>query len=280
MPKTLLLADDSITIQRVVELTFAGQDVTVVAVGDGNRAIESISQAVPDLVLADIGMPGRSGYEVAEYVRSQPQLASLPVLLLAGAFEAVDQAQAHRVGADGILTKPFDPAVLVGRVNELLAAGRRPSSPVDGSLPPARSETTAPPSDSDQYFEQIDQAFAALAKAPRPPVSEQDSPPLENEAPTPSVPMATPVALTDAFAALLDAERAGSTEIPAALLPRAADVPVAGPIDVNALADRIVRRVLEQLSDRVLRDTVADIVSTSAERLVREEIDRIKRNIK
>ena len=82
--------------------------------------------------------------------------------------------------------------------------------------------------------------------------------------------------LTDAFAALLEAERTG-TEVS---LPMPMPAPVAAPaIDVNALADQIARRVLEQLSDRVVRDTVADIVSATAERLVREEIERIKRDI-
>ena len=61
----LLLADDSVTIQRVIELTFADEDVEVVAVGDGEQAIARIGRSVPDIVLADIGMPKRSGYEVA-----------------------------------------------------------------------------------------------------------------------------------------------------------------------------------------------------------------------
>src|SRR5204863_6722938 len=122
--KTVLLADDSATIQRVVELSFAGRDVSVVSVGDGEMAVEAIRLSPPDLVLADIGMPGRSGYDVVEFVRSQPGLVSLPVLLLAGAFDPVDEERARRVGADGIVTKPFDTDVLVGRVHELLDTGR------------------------------------------------------------------------------------------------------------------------------------------------------------
>ena len=66
MPYTLLLADDSFTIQRVIELTFADQDVTVVAVSDGDQAIERLEASPPDIVLADIGMPGKNGYEVAQ----------------------------------------------------------------------------------------------------------------------------------------------------------------------------------------------------------------------
>ena len=99
VPQTLLLADDSVTIQRVIELTFADEDVQVVAVGDGDQAIARIEADPPDIVLADVGMPGRTGYEVAQYIKQSPRLAHIPVLLLTGAFEPVDQAKAARWGA-------------------------------------------------------------------------------------------------------------------------------------------------------------------------------------
>jgi CheY-like chemotaxis protein len=119
----LLLADDSITIQRVIELTFAGEDVDVRSVGDGEQAVEQVQSERPDIVLADIAMPKRNGYDVAAYVRSQPELAHVPVLLLAGAFEPVDQARAEAVQADGVLVKPFEPQQVVARVRELLRRG-------------------------------------------------------------------------------------------------------------------------------------------------------------
>src|SRR6185436_9603653 len=84
--KTLLLADDSVTIQRVIELTFAHEDVRVIPVSDGQRAIEWLEGGVPDIFLADVGVPGMDGYSLAEYVKSSPRLNHVPVLLLAGAF--------------------------------------------------------------------------------------------------------------------------------------------------------------------------------------------------
>jgi len=93
MPHTLLLADDSLTIQRVIELTFADEDVQVVAASDGDQAIAIIDRSAPDIVLADVGMPGRNGYEVARYIKQTPRLAHIPVILLTGAFEPIDQAQ-------------------------------------------------------------------------------------------------------------------------------------------------------------------------------------------
>src|SRR5688572_2351157 len=91
VPHTLLLADDSVTIQRVIELTFADEDVKVVAVSNGEQAIALLNEKPPDIVLADVGMPGRDGYQVARYIRNTPALAHIPVLLLTGAFEPVDQ---------------------------------------------------------------------------------------------------------------------------------------------------------------------------------------------
>jgi len=132
MPYKLLLADDSVTIQRVIELTFADEDVQVIAVGDGKQAIERIEADRPDIVLADVGMPERDGYDVAAFVKNTPHLSHIPVLLLTGAFEPVDEKRAREVGCDGVLAKPFEPHMVITRVKELLAdapAGPTPQMP-------------------------------------------------------------------------------------------------------------------------------------------------------
>ena len=90
MPHKLLLADDSVTIQRVIELTFADEDVEVLAVGDGKQAIARVQSDRPDIVLADVGMPELDGYEVAAFIKKHPDLAHIPVLLLTGAFEPIE----------------------------------------------------------------------------------------------------------------------------------------------------------------------------------------------
>jgi len=182
----LLLADDSVTIQRVIELTFADEDIQVVAVSDGDQAIARIELDPPDIVLADIGMPGRDGYEVAAYVKNSPRLAHIPVVLLTGAFEPVDQARADSVGCDGVLAKPFEPQLVIGRVKELLGhAGRAPvlagaklaPSPVPAAAPwsPALAEPAAhaaSPSAAklpgDEYFDRLDAAFATLSNGSPP----------------------------------------------------------------------------------------------------------------
>jgi CheY-like chemotaxis protein len=176
VPYTLLLADDSVTIQRVIELTFADEDITVVAVSDGDQAIERLEGSPPDIVLADIGMPGKNGYEVAQYIRESPRLSHIPVLLLTGAFEPVDQARAEAAGCDGVLAKPFEPQLVIGRVKELLARARRgpqTSSPAS-SADAAEAEPPAswlPPGamgaeDSWASFQAEAPAAAALPGAP------------------------------------------------------------------------------------------------------------------
>src|SRR5688500_16376646 len=132
MPHTLLLADDSVTIRRVIELTFADEGVTVVSVSSGREAIAGIEASRPDIVLADAGMPDVSGYEIAAFVKGRPDLRHIPVVLLAGAFEPLDEARARQAGSDGVLVKPFEPQMAVARVRELLAQ----RTPVPSFAPP------------------------------------------------------------------------------------------------------------------------------------------------
>ena len=385
MPHTLLLADDSITIQRVIELTFADEDIKVVAVSDGDQAISALDRHPPDIVLADLGMPGRNGYQVAEHIKRSPHLAHIPVLLLTGAFEPVDQNRAAAVGCDGVLAKPFEPQLVISRVRELLArpksvAGHERAAPAApaaqvaeppqaGPAPavgdhpwfaPAPNAVTPPldtppsdpaaaaaaKSDLDEYFERLDRAFANLsagappetasapspaptdwfvqsdesplpAAEPAPPLSfaspqsdfervaEQpqthaeaaEQPQAYAEAAAPERPYAYPPAaapeidetrpepssaryveaeprpLSDAFAALLAAER----HLPAPWPDSAWQISPSAAED--ALMERVAQRVIAQLSERAVRDSVAEMFSSVAERLVRDEIERIKASI-
>ena len=179
MPHKLLLADDSVTIQRVIELTFADEDVQVTAVGNGQDAIDRVQRDRPDIILADVGMPERNGYEVAAFVKGNPSTAHIPVVLLTGAFEPVDEGRARAVGCDGVLVKPFEPQIVISRVKDLLA-GRAPSGmwnapstqgPVrqgaaDLDLRPAPSGASAPSDPLEAYFDRLDAAFASTGSAP------------------------------------------------------------------------------------------------------------------
>jgi CheY-like chemotaxis protein len=120
MKRRILLADDSVTIQKVIELTFMDEDYEVRAVSNGDEAVTLLSSINPDFVIADVHMPGANGYEVCR--RAKRIRPDLPVLLLVGTFEPFDEAQARAVGADSHLKKPFDSQELLQRVEELLAS--------------------------------------------------------------------------------------------------------------------------------------------------------------
>jgi CheY-like chemotaxis protein len=317
MPHRLLLADDSVTIQKVIELTFADEDVSVVAVSDGDQAIARLEAESFDIVLADIGMPGKDGFEVASYLAGRPPSARIPVILLTGAFEPVDNVRVQEAGASAVLAKPFEPQVLVAKVRELLKATAGPTAagagqsaePSTSDRPWSPSAATAPKSPSvDDYFERLDRAFANLNAPlePREFVRElvMDSEPAAapvvspehrggsmeqlQASPTPShaadstaappgspetaVPRGAggPGGLAQSFATLLAVEQGE--------LPPSALVPPSSSSE-DELVDRIARRVVEQMGDHAVRELTADIVSRTAERLVREEIERIKARV-
>lgn len=119
--RRLLLADDSVTIQKVVNLTFAEEGIEVITAGDGNTAMEKFVQSPPDLVMVDVNMPGFDGYKICEMIKQDEETKQIPVILLVGSFEPFDEAEARRVGADDFLTKPFQSIrQLVTKVSDLL----------------------------------------------------------------------------------------------------------------------------------------------------------------
>jgi CheY-like chemotaxis protein len=137
----ILVADDNSNIQRTVSLALKDAGVEVVAVGNGEAAVRKIAEIKPDLVLADIFMPVRSGYEVCEFVKHDPRFANTPVVLLIGAFDPFDEREAQRVQADGILKKPFvPPDSLVRMVGDLLAQSATRMAPVPVGAGAAKME--------------------------------------------------------------------------------------------------------------------------------------------
>lgn len=121
MKKKLLLADDSITIQKVVGIIFANESYELLTASDGDKAFDLALTHKPDLVIADIVMPGKNGFELCQEIKSHPALETTSVLLLPGAFEEFDETRAVEVCADGWLTKPFESQALIDKVTVLLA---------------------------------------------------------------------------------------------------------------------------------------------------------------
>jgi CheY-like chemotaxis protein len=121
MAYKLLLADDSITIQKVVELVLAEEDFQIKSVSNGEEALNLLETFRPDIVLADIEMPKVNGYNLCERIKKNPATSHVPVILLAGAFEPLDEELAEQVGADDTVIKPFESQELISKMNAALA---------------------------------------------------------------------------------------------------------------------------------------------------------------
>ncbi len=137
MRQTILLADDSPTIRRLVIHTFADADFKIVEVSNGDAAIKALEEVKPNLVMTDIYMPGKNGYEVCAYVRHHSSLNATPVILLVGAFDAFDEERAKRSGATANITKPFEPGALIDLVKSVLMGASETNPPEPEPLPVA-----------------------------------------------------------------------------------------------------------------------------------------------
>lgn len=281
MTKKLLLADDSVTVQRVIELTFADEGMQVVAVGDGRQAVERIGTDAPDIVLADVSMPELDGYAVAAHVKGTPALAHIPVVLMTGAFEQIDEARAAAVGCDGVLAKPFEPHMVIALVRQLLGESRRSEAETAFAAPdtadgypfePGLGSEVAP--SLDEYFDRLDEA---LAEAPVPvarPEEDGAGAPDSELVPGLAVDVADDGVLADAFAALL-ADELGERPLPRMVGPAGATADRA-PVLSDEQLDDLARRVAERLAPAAVAQAVNRQVLDVAERIVREEIARIR----
>ena len=122
MGAKILVADDSATIQTVIELSFSGEDVELIPARSGEEAIRRAKESNPDLMLIDAVMPDTSGYEVCRTLKADPAMRDVPVILLVGSFESVDRLEGMTVGASDFLTKPFQSQILITKVKQLLDA--------------------------------------------------------------------------------------------------------------------------------------------------------------
>ncbi len=176
----ILLADDSVTIQKVVELTFSDEESQVTAVGDGAAAFEKAQMDRPDIILSDVIMPGMNGYELCYKIKTDPGLKSVPFLFLKGTFESFDEEKAKQSGADGYIVKPFESQELIDKVKELIArsAGFEAPAPAHQAAPtpaaPAAPAPAAPPPLTAAESPGVAAAPAPQAAAPPPPPPQEE----------------------------------------------------------------------------------------------------------
>jgi CheY-like chemotaxis protein len=143
----ILLVDDSPHAQRMGERILSEDGYEVVTVSNADSALIRLADVDPDVVIADTVMPGRSGYEICQYVKMNPRLRHVRVVLTAGVLENFDEEQSKRVEADGTLKKPFEATALLSTVKplaEAAAANRTPDAGSRGPGAPAAVATVAP----------------------------------------------------------------------------------------------------------------------------------------
>lgn len=132
MSRKLLLADDSITIQKVVELILAEEGFEIKATNNGEEALNIIPSFKPDIILADIEMPKINGYQLCENIKQDTSMHDIPVILLAGAFEPIDEDLANQVKADDFIIKPFESQELISKINAALTVSSVMEEEVEG----------------------------------------------------------------------------------------------------------------------------------------------------
>lgn len=133
MSVKLLLADDSITIQKVVELILADEGYEIRSIGAGDEALALLHSFAPDIVLADVDMPGINGYDLCDRIKKGSDTRHIAVILLIGAFDPFDEERIRQVGADDYLIKPFGSHELLEKMNAVLSAR---SAPEPSETPP------------------------------------------------------------------------------------------------------------------------------------------------
>ena len=306
MGKRILLADDSVTIQKVVELTFMDEDYEVVAVSNGDDAVARLADVQPDIVIADVHMPGANGYEVCRRVKQLRP--GTPVLLLVGTFEPFDAQEAERAGADSFLKKPFDSQELLQRAHDLIAAagssagqgitttpademdlwqapepeaeeeagdvyaadvaGEDPPGPLSREVP-AELELEASPWTAAEEETAGSQPWAAPAAAPAP------APPAVERPSTPS--FGATFGAAGSAAGFATTAPAPAPTPPPATAPAAA-APANGGLS-DADVDRIARRVVELIGEQAVREVAWEVVPDMAELVIKDRLRELERQL-
>jgi CheY-like chemotaxis protein len=236
MSRKILLADDSLTIQKVVELTFMEGDYEVSAVSNGDEALSRLGEMSPDVVIADVHMPGADGFEICRATKQHHP--GVPVLLLVGTFEPFEDSAAQDAGADAHLKKPFDSQELLRLVQDLLTAA---GDQVPGGIEEPEAIST------NDFGEDLGGVFGGGQS-------------LESEAAVVVEPQA--------------AEEQGETFSEEVAVQESTGDEMAGLSDDDV--DRIARRVVQLMSDQTVREISWDVIPDLAEILIKDRIRELE----
>lgn len=257
MKKQILVADDSITIQKVAELTFPEADYEVTCVSNGAQALQRLGQLRPDAALLDVVMPEQNGYDVCAHIRQNPETSWVPVLLLTGAFEPFDEKRAREVGADGQIKKPFESRALLTRVEQLLAARPRPGTAAAAQAPSKPAGMSA----------------ASGRPAAAPPVIAAGSPDIFQRVPPGPAAKPEPAPSRQASPASPPPAQAAARPARPAVARDPGGAPAAIPEDV---LQRAVREAVAGISEKIVREVAWEVIPDLAEAMIRRRIHELE----
>ncbi|HEX5656108.1 MAG TPA: response regulator [Polyangiales bacterium] len=284
MPTKILVADDSATMRRVLEMTFAGEDATVTAVETADAALAKAAELSPDLIFADASLPGVDGYELAKRIKGDPKLAKIAVVVMASQQAPYDDAKGRGAGVDDHISKPFDTQSVIDRVGQVLAKTR--ATPAGADAKPAAAPAAAPPAARPAPPAPVASAANSPVAAPRVPqgtrmgVGAVPLQPAAKAAPAPipaprpaPAPLAAPAAATAKPFAPPPARPAAAPAV-AAVASAAVSHDLSGKLAALGLTREQVEGVLA-LSREVVEQVVWEVVPELAEAIIKEEIKRL-----
>jgi CheY-like chemotaxis protein len=287
MATRLLLADDSITIQKVVELVLAEEGFEIKAVGNGEEAFQLMASFRPDIVLADIEMPKMNGYQLCERIKSSPSTAGIPVILLAGAFEPVDEELVKKVGADDYIIKPFESQDLLNKISAALkgfVAGAEPAEEEPAEAAVAEEDLWAVEGLAEQTEEAVqaleDEATAEAAYSIPEETFVEEAFTLAEEAATETIEEAATAYVAE------EEEEPAAHPVSAAEIAMAVQSSISrsvsdalGRIDFKEAIVSALMPEIRAVADRAVRESAAQIIQSLVSEVAREAAAGMKKDI-
>ncbi len=261
MSVNILVADDSVTMRRILEVTFQGEDAQVTSVDSGEAAVRKAAELTPDVVFADLSLSGMDGYSIASAIKAAPGLEKTAVVVMASQKHPYDEDKGKAAGVDDHILKPFDTQLVIDRVKQVLAKPRAvPAARPAGAA--AAPSTVGSPQAANQQGRVGAKTITAIGK------------PLA--APPPPAPKPQPAAATAAARVASPATAAAANVMAAASPVAIASVEAELPQRLGSLGlspDQVT--AVLALSREVIERVVWEVVPELAETLIKEEIRRL-----
>jgi CheY-like chemotaxis protein len=292
VPVTILVAEDSVTMRHIMEMTFAGENAKVTTVDSGEAAVAKASELQPDVIIADLSMRGMDGYAVAREIKSKPALAKTAVIVMASQKGPYDESKGKASGVDDHIVKPFDTQLVIDKVKQVL--GKPRTTVAAGAPAPVRAPTVLKGVPQPVAASSAAATPAAQGAKPKPAIppagvpgpmtarkaTQIGAPPpaiaekLAEAAAAPAHVHVPPPATSSAglpSPAIAPTTAAGA---PAIVMPPAAQASLDSKLRATGLKPEQVEAVL-QISREIIEQVVWEVVPDLAESIIREEIKRL-----